>query len=100
MTICIWLLCFLSPRLDHRAEAQAQRINAGQHPALKTVGGAISLEMEVPKLLWLKENLPDKWLGSGNPGAYAKFYDLPDWLVFQATGTDTRSLCTTVGHIP
>lgn len=83
--------------LDHRAQAQAARINAGQHPALQTVGGVISLEMQVPKLLWLKENLPGKWLGSGGDGAFAKFFDLADWLVYKATGKDARSLCTTVG---
>lgn len=83
--------------LDHRAKAQAKRINAGQHPALRTVGGTISLEMEVPKLLWLKEHFPAKWLGQSGNGAFAKFFDLPDWLVYKATGKDERSLCTTVG---
>lgn len=87
--------------LDHRATEQASRINAGKHRALDTVGGTISPEMEVPKLLWLKEKLPDKWLGSTKATSerFSKFFDLPDWLVYRATGADERSLCTTVTHI-
>jgi FGGY-family pentulose kinase len=76
--------------MDHRAVNQARRINATRHPMLKYVGGVISPEMEPPKLLWLKENLQQTWKKT------AKFFDLADFLVFQATGQDLRSLCTTV----
>ncbi len=76
--------------MDHRAIAQAERINAGKHEVLKYVGGAISPEMETPKLLWLKEHAPRTWKRT------ARFFDLPDFLVYRATGNDVRSLCTTV----
>ncbi len=76
--------------MDHRAEAEAERINAGRHDVLRYVGGRISLEMQTPKLLWLKTHLPDRFARA------AYFLDLPDFLTFKATGSLTRSLCSTV----
>ncbi|NOU34432.1 MAG: FGGY-family carbohydrate kinase [Polyangiaceae bacterium] len=75
--------------MDHRAEAQAARINGGGHEVLRYVGGAISPEMETPKLAWLKENLPRTWERT------RRFLDLPDFLVARATAGDVRSACTT-----
>ncbi len=76
--------------MDHRAVAQAERINAGRHDVLRYVGGRISPEMQSPKLLWLKEHLPQTWKRT------ARFFDLPDYLAQRATGDETRSLCSTV----
>jgi FGGY-family pentulose kinase len=76
--------------MDHRAGAEAERINAGAHDVLRYVGGRISLEMETPKLLWLKENRPEVWAQA------AHFFDLPDFLTWRATGSTARSLCSTV----
>lgn len=76
--------------MDHRAGAQADRINAGGHDVLRYVGGRISLEMEVPKLLWLQEHRPATF------AAAAHFFDLPDFLTWRATGSLSRSLCSTV----
>jgi len=76
--------------MDHRAIGQAERINATGHEVLKYVGGRISPEMQTPKLLWLKERLPQTWQRT------ARFFDLPDFLVYRATGEDVRSLCSTV----
>jgi FGGY-family pentulose kinase len=75
--------------MDHRALAETARINATGHDVLRYVGGVMSPEMETPKLLWLKEHLPASWSRA------ARFLDLPDFLVFRATGEDVRSLCTT-----
>lgn len=76
--------------MDHRSMEQTTRINATEHPVLQYVGGQVSPEMQTPKLLWLKENLPETWKRT------ARFLDLPDFLSYRATGDDTRSLCTTV----
>lgn len=75
--------------MDHRAIPQATRINALGHRVLRYVGGVISPEMQTPKLLWLKENLPASFARA------VRFLDLPDFLTYRATGIDTRSLCTT-----
>ncbi len=76
--------------MDHRAMEETARINSLGHDVLKYVGGAISPEMETPKLLWLKKHRPDSWRRA------ARFLDLPDFLTYRATGDDSRSLCTTV----
>ena len=75
---------------DHRAIDQVNRINAGGYDVLQYVGGTMSPEQEPPKLLWIKENLPETWQKAG------KFFDLADFMVYKATGTDRRSLCTNV----
>ena len=74
--------------MDHRAQNQAQRINDTKHDVLNNVGGIISEEMEIPKLLWLKENLPSTWSSA------SKFFDLADFLTYISTGNDSRSMCT------
>lgn len=76
--------------MDHRALAEADAINATHHAVLRSVGGIISPEMQTPKLLWLKKHLPQAWKRT------ARFFDLPDFLTYRATGDDTRSLCSTV----
>lgn len=75
--------------MDHRAKDEAEEINQKGHEVLKYVGGVISPEMQTPKLLWLKRNMPDTWEKATH------FFDLPDYLVFRATGEDVRSTCTT-----
>ncbi|MCP1576332.1 D-ribulokinase [Herbaspirillum rubrisubalbicans] len=74
--------------MDHRALEQAQRINATAHAVLSYVGGVISPEMETPKLLWLKEHLPEVYHSA------AHFFDLTDFLTWKATGSLQRSSCT------
>src|SRR5271156_1549719 len=51
----------------------------------------MSLEMEIPKILWLKNHLPPEKCSK------CKFYDLPDFLTHRATTFDeTRSYCSLV----
>ena len=47
--------------LDHRALAEADECTASGHRVLDFVGGVMSPEMETPKLMWLKRNLPESW---------------------------------------
>ncbi len=76
--------------MDHRAIAEAADIDATGSAVLRYVGGRISPEMETPKLLWLKRNLPETWRRA------AHFLDLPDFLTWRATGALSRSFCSTV----
>jgi len=74
--------------MDHRAVHEADSINATGHPVLKYVGGRISPEMEIPKLLWLKKNKPDTFMNAW------QFFDLTDYLTWRSTGDLSRSQCT------
>src|SRR6478672_13140 len=74
--------------MDHRAIAEARLVNDTHDEVLQYVGGSISPEMEIPKLLWLKRHLPSTYRSAGH------FFDLADYLSFRATGSTARSICT------
>jgi D-ribulokinase len=74
--------------MDHRAMTEARAVNDTQDDVLRYVGGSISPEMEIPKLLWLKRHLPSTYNSAGH------FFDLADYLSFRATGSTARSICT------
>lgn len=83
--------------LDHRPMAETEKINATEHNLLRYLGGKMNVEMEIPKVLWLKNNMPPELF------ARCKFYDLADALTHIATGSETRSFCSTVckqGFVP
>lgn len=83
--------------LDHRPVDETELINSTKHKLLKYVGGKMSIEMEIPKILWLKNNM------SAEQFARCKFYDLGDALTHLATGNEARSFCSTVckqGYVP
>lgn len=83
--------------LDHRPVQETDLINNTGHNLLRYVGGKMSIEMEIPKILWLKNNMPPELF------ARSKFYDLGDALTHIATGNETRSFCSTVckqGFVP
>ena len=57
----------------------------------------MSIEMEIPKVLWLKNHMPKELFDR------CRFYDLPDALTHIATGNETRSFCSVVckqGYVP
>ena len=74
--------------MDHRAKKEADEINSKKHEVLKYVGGKISLEMEIPKILWLKRNLPNSYK------RVSQFFDLADFLQYKACGNNIRGSCT------
>ena len=74
--------------MDHRAVEEAALINRGGDDALRYVGGAVSPEMQPPKLLWLARHAPRVFADAGH------FFDLVDFLTFRATGSLARSTCT------
>ena len=74
--------------LDHRALAEAEECSASGHPVLDHLGGAMSPEMQIPKLMWLKRRLPERWASAGF------FFDLADFLTWKASGSLDRSHCT------
>ncbi len=74
--------------LDHRATPEAEALTATGHPTVAFSGGAVSPEMQLPKLLWLKHHLPATW------SRLARALDLADYLSWRATGNAARSRCT------
>jgi FGGY-family pentulose kinase len=83
--------------LDHRPEEETKKINATEHNLLRYVGGTMSIEMEIPKVLWLKNNMPKELFDR------CKFYDLGDALTHMATGNENRSNNSAVckqGYVP
>ncbi len=74
--------------MDLRSVPQAEKINATRHELLKYVGGKVSPELQLPKVLWLKENRPATF------EAVWQFFDLTDFLTWRATGSLSRSTCT------
>ncbi|KAK7717902.1 hypothetical protein SLS57_006280 [Botryosphaeria dothidea] len=83
--------------LDHRPVDETVKINNTQHNLLRYVGGKMSIEMEIPKVLWLKNNMPKELFDK------CKFYDLTDALTHMATGNEARSFCSVVckqGFVP
>jgi FGGY-family pentulose kinase len=74
--------------LDHRALGEADQCTSTRHRVLDYVGGVMSPEMQTPKLMWLKRQMPDTW----NRAGY--FFDLADFLTWKASGSPARSQCT------
>lgn len=40
--------------MDHRANQEMEEINSTGHSLLDYVGGKVSIEMQMPKILWIK----------------------------------------------
>ncbi len=86
--------------LDHRALTEAEECTATGHLVLRYAGDVMSPEMQIPKLMWLKRQFPERWASAGF------FFDLADFLTWKASGSAYRSHCTLtskwtyLGHEP
>lgn len=80
--------------MDHRSILQAQKITASGSKVLNQFGGVCSPEFSLSKLVWLKENEPERFSSATG------FFELPDWLVYRCIGDNpsksARSLCSLV----
>jgi FGGY-family pentulose kinase/HAD superfamily hydrolase (TIGR01509 family) len=74
--------------MDHRAARDADAMTATGHDILRYFGGAMSPEMQLPKLAWLGRRKPDVFQRT------AHFLGLTDYLTFRASGSLARSLCS------
>lgn len=74
--------------LDHRAMAEAAECTETGDEALKSLGGVMSPEMQLPKLMWLKRQMPGSW------ERLAAAYDLADFLTYEASRSAARSQST------
>ena len=77
------VLCWM----DHRGEAEAEEIGRTGDRYLSYIGGSVSPEMHLPKLLWLKRHRPWRW------ARVTAVRDLCDELARRATGVDRHSVC-------
>ena len=78
--------------MDHRAIDESRSASTRpRHDGAPVRRRAISPEMETPKLLWLKEHLPDELVARARGSSIC-----PIFSTYRATGIDVRSLCTTV----
>lgn len=77
------VLCWM----DHRGESEAEEIGLSGDRYLDFVGGSVSPEMHLPKLLWLKRRRPHAW------ARVRAVRDLCDELARRATGVDRHSVC-------
>ncbi|KAK7051244.1 hypothetical protein VNI00_004744 [Paramarasmius palmivorus] len=75
---------------DHRAEQEADDIDAIARGStvLEYIGGRMTVEMEIPRILWLKKHMEPQLFER------CQFFNLPDFLTYRATQNDTRSCCS------
>lgn len=80
--------------MDHRGEAEAEEIGASGDRYLDYVGGTVSPEMYLPKILWLKRHRPAAW------ARVTAVRDLADEIARRMTGIDRPSVCALACKFP
>lgn len=80
--------------MDHRGEHEAEEIASTGDRYVDYVGGTVSPEMYLPKILWVKRHTPEAW------GRVTAVRDLADEIAFRLTGTDRASTCALACKFP
>jgi FGGY-family pentulose kinase len=80
--------------MDHRGEREAEEIAGSRDRYLDYVGGTLSPEMHLPKLLWLRRHRPAAWK------RLRSVRDLCDELAVRATGLARHSVCGLACKLP
>lgn len=78
--------------MDRRASEEAKTISATENELLKYLGGSISTLMELPKVLWLKNNMPNELFDR------CKFFDLHDAMSHIAVGGKESACSSACDH--
>ncbi len=73
--------------MDHRGEREAEEIAASGDRYLDCIGGSVSPEMYLPKILWVKRHTPEAW------ARVTAVRDLSDEVARRMTGVDRHSVC-------
>jgi FGGY-family pentulose kinase len=80
--------------MDHRGEREAEEIAATGDRYLDYVGGTISPEMYLPKILWVRRHTPEAW------ARVTAVRDLCDEVARRMTGVDRHSVCGLACKLP
>lgn len=75
--------------MDSRSRKETEEINVKNHEVLDYCGGATSFEWMIPKVLWIKKNLPDIY------GNCHKIVEQLDWINYKLSGEFAASICNT-----
>lgn len=75
--------------MDQRATEETQALRHISHPLMRFVGGSMSVEMEIPRLMWLKNHT--------SSFSRMRFFDLNEWLTWRSTNIYSRSFGSVTG---
>ncbi len=73
--------------MDARAKKEAEDINRTGHEVLKYCGGAVAFEWLIPKVLWIKRNMPEIY------GSCYRIVEQLDWINHKLCGRWVGSIC-------
>ncbi|MDR1481171.1 MAG: hypothetical protein LBI74_00925 [Synergistaceae bacterium] len=73
--------------MDNRASAHAEAIGRTAHENLRHCGGEESAEWLVPKMMWIRDNMPDVYEES------SRIVELQDYVNHYLTGSWSASIC-------